>query len=131
MSTLKSLGRNGGSSVVSSTLSGSRFGGTASTHSGTASITSNSNNTYDNSGSSNNNSSVTSGNVLNIAGYGSNINTTSSGGSMNSGLAAKKTKGIFAKAFSLGMDRSKTTTTSRCGEVEAHGRVGWRGANVC
>lgn len=115
MSTLKSLGRNGGSSVVSSTLSGSRFGGTASTYSGTASITSNSNNTYDNSGSSNNNSSVTSGNhkngnVLNIAGYGSNINTTSSGGIMNSGLAAKKKKGIFAKAFSLGMDRSKMTT---------------------
>ena len=118
MSTLKLLGK-GGSSTAGSTISGSRGG---STYSGTTSITSNSINTQ---GSNINKSKPSSTYSANIAGLGSSINVSGSGGSLNSGTAKKK-KGIFSKAFSLGLNRKTTLSPSaniQLGHVEEEDRL--------
>ena len=57
------------------------------------------------------NQNQTSRTDVNIAGFGSSINISGSGGSLNSGTAKKK-KGMFSKAFSLGLNRRTSMNPS-------------------
>ena len=110
MSTLSALGR-GGSSTAGSTLSGSKDYSESSR--------SNAGSTYSTRPGNQNNDNRNNGpNTLNIASFGSSINTTSSGQSLNSGTARKGKKGGILKAFSLGLNKKTTTNPS------AHIQVG-------